>query len=31
VMYHTGNKNAQKWLTENNQKAQEFLSWAKTY
>lgn len=31
VMYHTGNKNAQKWLTENNQQAQAFLSWAKAY
>jgi tetratricopeptide (TPR) repeat protein len=31
VMYHTGNKNAQKWLTDNNEKAQAFLSWAKAY
>lgn len=31
VLYHTGNDEARKWLTDNNQKAAEFLAWAKSY
>jgi len=31
VLYHRGNEAAQKWLTANNQKAIDFLKWAKSY
>lgn len=31
VLYHAGNDEARKWLSDNNQKAAEFLAWAKTY
>lgn len=31
VLYHAGSEEARKWLSGNNQKAAEFLAWAKSY